>query len=106
MYSLADATMMENVPFCILDNSPAAIEEKVRAAVVAIIGPETLWQIVHVWASPDCSTFSKMNWINGQKGNGYRDKKGKPLKGTEKGETAALHDLMVEFIITMYKHVH
>jgi hypothetical protein len=61
------------------------------------------WKLVYAWASPDCTTFSKMNNINKAKGNGYRDNDSNPLQ-TPKGEKAGRHDEMVENLIALLQY--
>jgi hypothetical protein len=102
VYSPQMATVVENIEFDILEDSPMQILAKVTAAVEATIGNRE-WQLVYAWASPDCTTFSKMNNINKPKGNGYRDNDSNPLQ-TPKGEKAARHDEMVENLIALLKH--
>ena len=103
VFSPAASTVVENIPFDILYDSPQEIEDKVREAVELILGSSP-WQIVYVWASPDCSTFSRMNYINAAKGNGYRDQYSNPIPDTDKGLRAAAHDEMVENIILLIKY--
>ena len=103
VFSPAASTVVENIPFDILYDSPQEIEDKVREAVELILG-NSPWQIVYVWASPDCSTFSRMNYINAAKGNGYRDQYSNPIPDTDKGLRAAAHDEMVENIILLIKY--
>jgi len=51
--------------------------------------------IVLVWASPPCSTFTRANWSNLSRGNNYRQKDSfEPVQG-EKGRIAHQHDKMV-----------
>lgn len=53
--------------------------------------------IVLMWASPPCETFSRANWSNMSRGNHHRehDAKFSPVKGP-KGEKAAKHDKLVQ----------
>jgi len=51
--------------------------------------------IVLVWASPPCSTFSRANWTNLSRGNHYRNKDLSPVQG-QKGNVAKQHDQLVD----------
>ena len=56
--------------------------------------------IVVVWASPPCNTYSRCNKCNYTRGNHFRESEGEPTTGS-KGTTAEEHDRLVRRIKAM-----
>jgi hypothetical protein len=73
VYSPVEEEIVKNAPLDILLDTPEQIHDQLVQWVASMVGEDVHWTLIWVWASPDCTTFSRMNQINLGRGHAYRD---------------------------------
>lgn len=86
------------------DGNPAHIESLIETA----IGGSSNYEIVALWSSPVCTTYSWLNTTNMSKGGSYRDYKCPDASAltadAKKYQTCISHDKLVTNTLELIKH--
>jgi len=105
VYCKRTDSYVENTQCNIVDDgTPHHIESLIEKVI-----DTKKFEVVAIWASPPCTTFSFLNCTNYKKGGAYRkyksDEEGAPLnENAKKYETCIAHDKLVTNTISIIKH--
>jgi len=102
VYSAQEGAMVTNVKCDLAQIGNQDILKIVQKEVAKILGKRQQWEIAWLWMSPDCTTYSRMDYMN----QVHRDhtKQGHPPKaGTQGGKKASEADKLVKKLIKLAK---
>ena len=75
VYSAIERQWVQNIVCDVLTDSPEELLEKARQGAQTLLGEEgyTVIEVVALWTSPECRTFSKADSTNRSRGWSFRD---------------------------------